>query len=31
VVVLDQSVEPGRLVRVEIVDALGYDLIGEVR
>jgi hypothetical protein len=31
VVLLNREVVPGRLVDVEIVDAMGYDLIGEVR
>jgi ribosomal protein S12 methylthiotransferase len=30
-VLLDRDLEPGSLVDVEIVDALGYDLVGEVR
>ena len=30
-VLLDREVEPGRIVQVEITDALGYDLLGEVR
>jgi ribosomal protein S12 methylthiotransferase len=30
-VLLDRDVRPGTLVDVEIVDALGYDLVGEVR
>ncbi|MDO8915229.1 MAG: 30S ribosomal protein S12 methylthiotransferase RimO [Coriobacteriia bacterium] len=30
-VLLDRDLEPGTLVEVEIVDALGYDLVGEVR
>jgi ribosomal protein S12 methylthiotransferase len=30
-VLLDHALEPGTLVEVEIIDALGYDLVGEVR
>ena len=30
-VLLDRAVRPGTLVEVEIVDTLGYDLVGEVR
>lgn len=30
-VLLDRAVEPGEIVQVEITDALGYDLLGEVR
>jgi ribosomal protein S12 methylthiotransferase len=31
IVILDRTIEPGEIVDVEIVDALGYDLVGEVR
>jgi ribosomal protein S12 methylthiotransferase len=31
VVLLDRECAPGDIVKVEIVDALGYDLVGEVR
>jgi ribosomal protein S12 methylthiotransferase len=30
-VLLDRDLQPGTLAQVEIVDALGYDLVGEVR
>jgi tRNA A37 methylthiotransferase MiaB len=31
IVLLDRQLAPGTIARVEIVDAMGYDLIGEVR